>query len=220
MVKVSHVAIYVLPEIRFMGGQVKATSALRNGAFVGVLGMLSIGIFADAVRAEGESEVSRVEIEEDSITPPGDRGPGGPGIEDGATAALRVELVPVAVLTRGSRETIEYHAELASDLDTDGAYAWTATLADDLGNMLGILARGEGRVATKGSDATGSFSQELADGFYAFGFRVAVSAKGRRETGSATQYVRVKNGIMRELTVDEWYMLSRARLAFDEKVTQ
>lgn len=136
----------------------------------------------------------------------------------GEKARFRVELFPDAVLVDGKSETIEYHAEIISDYDARGTFAWTATLVDDRGIVVREIASGGGEVASGEAAATeGLAPTRLPDGFFSLHVRAALVTDDSEDAFEAVQFLRVKGGQMREMSATDWYQASQATLATEVK---
>lgn len=131
---------------------------------------------------------------------------------NGVEPNISAEIIPDAVIVDGKSERLEYHAELASNLDADAAYAWSAVAIDDLGRVVTDIASGEGTIAAHGTAATSSFVVDLPEGFYLLRVRVGAVASELEDATLAVQFLSVSNGVMREMSATDWYRTSRATL--------
>jgi hypothetical protein len=140
--------------------------------------------------------------------------PSSPNVMDehGVEATIAVEIIPDAVILVGNSEALEYHAEVASQLSTDATYAWSAVAIDDLGRVVGDLAVGEGTVLARDIAVTPSFIVDLPDGFYILRVRVGVVTAESEHAGLAVQFLRVSDGLTREMSATDWYRSSRGTL--------
>jgi hypothetical protein len=138
-----------------------------------------------------------------------------PSLCAGSDPDLAVELVPDAVVKEGKKERIEYHAEFTSHLEKPGALAWTATIVDDLGTSIITLGTGQHPIALKGALASATLAPKLADGDYLLRVRAAVATNDPSvaATAEAMQPFSIKNGVMSELSVDEWHLNTRMNQA-------
>lgn len=128
---------------------------------------------------------------------------------------LRVEIVPDAVIRVGNAERIEYHAELASRLNKKGAAAWSSYIVDDLGHEVTKLGKGQGAIDSGGMFFTAALAPSLPDGNYALHVRAAVVADGAQATEEALQPFAIAKGVMRELSVDDWFTKTRQAQTFE-----
>src|SRR5258708_7321559 len=117
---------------------------------------------------------------------------------------LRVDIVPDAVIRIGNTERIEYHAELVSRLNKSGAVAWSAYIVDDLGQVT-KLGQAEGAIDSQGTFVTAALAPSMPDGNYALHVRAAVVADGAQATEEGLQPFSIVKGVMRELSVDDWF---------------
>ena len=127
--------------------------------------------------------------------------------------AFEANFFPDAVVVKGANETIEYHVELTSRLEKSYAVAWTAFVVDDVGKVITTISKGDGSAAAKGTVVTPSLKADLSDGFYSIRLRAAMRTSDQTESTEAVQFVVVSGGKMREISTDDWYAQSRARLA-------
>lgn len=127
-----------------------------------------------------------------------------------------IALLPDLVVTKNGRQTIHYHAEVATKRGESVGLAWEADVVDDRGALVHPnVTSGTSRQKAGDFVATNDIAPELGDGYYAIRARVAVAPEGEPSTVlEAQQYVQVKNGIWKELTDSQWRSLSRASLAF------
>jgi hypothetical protein len=131
----------------------------------------------------------------------------------GASPRFTAELVPDAVLVSAGREAIEYHAELASLLEEDGATAWTATVVDDVGNVVSTVGSGQDALKARATLVTPGLVASLADGYYSLRIHAALSAHGTEEVAQTIQYLSVSHGKVREMSFSDWHNASRDGLA-------
>ena len=131
----------------------------------------------------------------------------------GTAPAFTAEIVPDAVVTTKGIETIEYHAELTSLVERQGAVAWSASIFDDRGILVQDLGKGQQSVAPKGTVVTPGLSAALPDGYYVLHVRAALSGTDTDEVSEARQYLAVSHGSMKEMSYDDWSQVSRDTIA-------
>jgi hypothetical protein len=131
----------------------------------------------------------------------------------GAHPDLELALVPDAILKNGSAERIEYHVEIASNHKADGAVAWSAVVVDDLGTEVQNIVSGAASIASKAQVATQSFAPTLPDGDYAIRVRGVLVAPEYEVSAEGLQPIRVRKGVTRELSLDDWFTNTRLTLA-------
>jgi hypothetical protein len=131
----------------------------------------------------------------------------------GPSPRFTAELIPDAVITEAGQQSIEYHAELTSLVDSSGSVAWSATVVDDVGHLVQDLGKGQELAGAKGTVTTPALRPRLADGYFFLRVRAAIAGAELDEVADATQYLVVKNGVTSEMSYDDWSKVSRDTLA-------
>ena len=134
-------------------------------------------------------------------------------VVEGSEKLFEVQLVPDAVQAVLDTEVIEYHADISSNVSGSGAYAWSASLADDRGNVVSSLGAGDGKLEKGGVASTSALVAHLPDGFYVLRVLAAFHSANWEDAAEGVQFLRVKGTKMREMSAADWYRSSRATLA-------
>lgn len=137
----------------------------------------------------------------------------------GERPKLEVELVPDAVLKKEGAERIEYHAEFSNHMAKGGTAEWTATLIDDTGHEVTKLSSGHADIAANSQAVASALSPDPGDGYYALRVRVAFVTDGDEAVADGFQPLEVSHGVMREISIDDWFTKTAAVRAVPVELT-
>jgi hypothetical protein len=124
-----------------------------------------------------------------------------------------------AVETNGANQQFHYHLEVTSNTDKDVVLAYSVTFADDRGNVIEkstpddrptLQAKSE--TSSRGLSTPGG----LKDGFYRAIFYVASMGDSDGLVDRVDWWLEVKEGQLLEVTAEDWFERSRAKLGFKE----
>lgn len=131
----------------------------------------------------------------------------------GPAPILEIDLTPDFLHIVGKKERIEYHAGITSHAATNGAVAWTVFIANDLGDLVTTLEKGDALLKSKETAGTHQFQPDLPDGFYSITIRAFLHTPDGDYATESRQYLGVSDQKTRELSEDEWFSQSRASIA-------
>jgi hypothetical protein len=179
--------------------------------FCGALGAVAL---AHAAPVETRTPIERPPAKTTPPPKPND----GLTCQGGPERLADIELIPDAVISKGGRERIEYHAEIVGRRGLTLGIAWDADIVDDRGRVV-VAGLDTGQATKRAGDTalTRALSSDLPDGFFAVRVRAAIAAAGEPSTViEAAQHVEVRGGKWAELTQAEWQGRSSAREGFTE----
>jgi len=136
----------------------------------------------------------------------------------GGDRRANIELVADNLVKTGSREQVNYHAELMLHRGDNVGVAWTAQIVDDRGRVIQAnLALGATKLRRGLTTKTDNIAKQLEDGFYTLQVK-AITSTGDEpdELVEAHQHVHVANGKWIELDDIEWRKQSQQAVAFSE----
>jgi hypothetical protein len=160
-------------EYRMMRVSVKLMLDMGLAVVVGLSGV-AIGAY------QAGGGVSRQPILKEKKVAPAHRLPHAGECVGGAERIARVELVPDAIVSEGSRRWVEYHSDITVNKATGAGVSWESDVINDRGQIVvqhlskdttNSMTAKTATTVTTGTIAASS----LADGFYTLRVRAAVS---------------------------------------------